>query len=173
MADIKNCKNCGKPENDHQSSTKDCPVGKKHRTLGYSQFSTQTKFEEKPKKKIKSRSAKNKGRELQNYVAQKISELLEIPYGQDELIESRGMGQNGTDVRLSGEARKLFPFSIECKCGCSFSFPAAIKQAKDNQLPNTDWLVVTRRDREKAVVSVDAETFFKIMKELHDYRKKT
>ena len=37
------CKNCGKPKDHHNATTKGCPIGKKHRTLGYTAFS-ETKF---------------------------------------------------------------------------------------------------------------------------------
>ncbi len=33
-----NCKNCGKPKGDHQFLTLNCPAGRKHRTLGYTNF---------------------------------------------------------------------------------------------------------------------------------------
>lgn len=36
--DVK-CARCGKPGHQHNSSTRACPIGRKHRTFGYSQFS--------------------------------------------------------------------------------------------------------------------------------------
>ena len=64
---------------------------------------------------MKTSSCKAKGRQLQDWVAQKISELLNIPCGKDEAICGREMGQDGVDIRLIGEARVRFPFSVECK----------------------------------------------------------
>ena len=55
---------------------------------------------------IKTSSAKAKGRSLQQWVCQKISDLLNIPWGKDELIASREMGQSGVDIRLIGEAQE-------------------------------------------------------------------
>lgn len=107
-------------------------------------------------------SRKAKGRRLQNWVSEKISKLLDIPCGRDELIAPREMGQTGTDVRLIGEALKGFPFSVECKYQETWALPSWIKQAQENQKKNTDWLLVCKKNREKPVVVIDAEVFFKI-----------
>ena len=64
---------------------------------------------------MKSSSAKAKGRRLQQWVCQQIASVTGLPFGKDMTIASREMGQSGTDVRLVGEARDAFPFSIECK----------------------------------------------------------
>ena len=109
---------------------------------------------------IKSRKAK--GRKLQNWTAKKISDLLGIPCGKDEDIQGREMGQSGTDVRLVGEAKELFKYSIECKHQENLSIPSWIKQAKTNQLEGTDWLLVCKRNRENPIVILDAEAFFRL-----------
>jgi hypothetical protein len=113
--------------------------------------------------KINVHSAKAKGRRLQQWVCEQISNLLDIQWGTDCLIASREMGQSGTDVRLIGEALKQFPFSIECKYQETWSVPAFIQQAKENQKEDTDWLLFMKRNREKPVVVMDAEAFFKLM----------
>ena len=116
------------------------------------------------KKRITVKSAKAKGRILQNWVAEKISQLLNIPYGKDELISSREMGQSGTDVRLIGKSLELFPFSVECKSTESWQIHEAIKQAKDNKKDGTDWLLFMKRSRQEPVVIMDAERFFELYK---------
>jgi hypothetical protein len=121
---------------------------------------------------IKTRSAKAKGQDLQKTVCKKISELLGIPYGKDEEISSRESGQSGTDIRLSPRLRKLFPFSIECKNQQKWGIKPAIEQAKQNQYPNTYWLVVfkktgrTKEDRIKPVVMMDLDDFFELLSKL-------
>jgi hypothetical protein len=115
------------------------------------------------KRKITIKSAKAKGRNLQKWVAEKISKLIGIPVGKDELISSREMGQSGTDILLIGKALELFPFSIECKSTESWQIHEAIKQAKTNQKKDTDWLLVMKRSREDPVIIMDAERFFKLM----------
>lgn len=118
------------------------------------------------KRRIKTASAKAKGRALQQWTCQKISELLGLPWGKDELIASREASQAGTDIRLIGEAQKRFPYSVECKSQETWALPAWIKQAQNNQIEGTDWLLVCKRRREKPVVVMDAERFFDLLKEL-------
>ena len=120
----------------------------------------------KKKKRISTSSAKAKGRGLQQWTCKKISELLNIPWGQDEMIASREMGQCGTDVRLIGEAKKLFPFSVECKCQESWGFPAWIKQAQANQEKGMDWLLVVRKNHMKPIITMDGEAFFRLLEKI-------
>jgi len=117
-------------------------------------------------------SRKAKGRLLQQWVAEKISNLLGIPWGKDELISSRPMGQAGTDLCLLGEAKKKFPYSIEVKRQEAMAIPSWIKQAKNNQLKGTDWLLVCKRSREDTIVIMDADVFFKIQAELIKLKEK-
>jgi hypothetical protein len=66
------------------------------------------------KKRIKISSAKAKGRNLQNYTAQKIAEVTGLKVEKDGDIEGRQMGSSGADVILRGKAKELFPFDTEC-----------------------------------------------------------
>jgi len=109
---------------------------------------------------------KAKGRKLQKIIAERISKLLDISCGKDELIESRESSQNGVDVKLIGKARELFPFSIECKNQEKWSILSWIKQAKANQLPNTDWLLFIKKNNIDPLVIVDIEVFFKLMEKI-------
>lgn len=111
-------------------------------------------------------SRKAKGRKLQNWVAKKLSELLNIPYGKDKDIQGREMGQSGTDVKLYGKAAELFPFSIECKNQETWAVPAWMKQAKENENEGTDWLIVCKKNGVKPIIILDAEIFFKIYKKI-------
>ena len=115
------------------------------------------------KKRITVQSAKAKGRKAQQWIMRKISDLTGIPCGKDELIASREMGQSGTDVRLIGKAQKAFPWSVECKWQESWSVPAFIRQAKENQKKDTDWLLLMKRNQHEYVVVLDAEVFFKLL----------
>jgi hypothetical protein len=123
------------------------------------------------KKRITVASAKGKGRRLQHWTAQKISELLGLPWGYDEVISPREMGQAGTDIRLVADAKDLFPWSIECKNTESWGVPSFIKQAKDNQLPGTDWLVVMTKNHHENIVVLDAEVFFDILRLMKGSKK--
>ena len=81
--------------------------------LKKSESLVKTKQEEKPKRKqrISHASAKARARNLQKWVCKVISKILRIPWGKDELIRSREMGQPGVDVPLLGRAFKLCPFT--------------------------------------------------------------
>jgi hypothetical protein len=117
-----------------------------------------------PHKKISTSSAKAKGRSLQQWTCQKISELLDIPWGKDELIASREASQTGTDIRLVGEAKKKFPYSVECKWQESWSLSSWIEQAKSNQGKEMDWLLIIKKSRMTPLVVMDADRFFELLK---------
>jgi len=117
------------------------------------------------RKRISVSSAKSKGRELQKWTAEKISDITGIKCGKDELISSRGGGQSGTDIVLIGKAQKLFPYAVECKRTEKLDLYGSIRQAEANQKEGTDWLLVSRRSQEKAIVTMDAEAFFKLVKD--------
>jgi len=111
---------------------------------------------------MKTKSAKAKGRRLQQWVADRIALATGLESGKDKMIASREMGQAGTDVRLVGDAAKRFPFSIECKCQETWSVHKWIKQAKSNMFLGMPWLVFCKRNNEKPVVIMDADEFIMI-----------
>jgi len=119
---------------------------------------------------ISIKSGKAKGRKFQQYIAEKVSQLLDIPWGKDELISSRAGGQSGTDLVLLGKAAKLFRFSVECKSTEKWDVHGAIKQAKANRKKGTDWLLFMKRSRESPVVIMDVDTFFSMQKDLLSLR---
>lgn len=113
-------------------------------------------------KPIKVRSAKNKGKNLQNRVCELLSRFTHIPWGNKEefLIQSRPMGQHGVDVILLGEARDKFPFSIECKSTEAFSFAKTIEQAKANVKDGDSWMIIHKSSKlNKPVMIMEFETF--------------
>ena len=120
---------------------------------------------ERADKPIKVRSAKAKGMNFQATVCEFIADLIGIPFlrGDDEsLILPRASGQNGTDIALRGEAKKRFPFSVECKASESLNIVETIAQAKANEGIGTDWLVVHRRKAlEEDIVMMSWQTFAK------------
>ena len=117
---------------------------------------------EKELKPIAVSSRKAKGRGLQQLVAARVSDYIGIPWGKDEAIQSRGMGQSGNDVILIGEARRRFPFSVECKATEALSLKPTIDQAKANELDGTSWLVVHKRKGMDPIVIIDFEKFLEI-----------
>lgn len=115
------------------------------------------------RKGIKPGSAKAKGRALQQWMCQKISELTGERWGRDCPIESRPMGQAGPDVRLERHVLEEFPFTVECKWQERWSVTDWIEQARRNQVEGTDWLLIMRRSRMRPVIVMDAERFFELI----------
>ncbi len=120
---------------------------------------------------MKTSSAKAKGRVLQQWVAQKLSELTGYAWGYNEMISPREMGQSGTDIRLVADAKDDLPYSIEAKNQERWSVHKWIDQAIANQEPGTDWLLICKRNRKQPVVVMDAERFFAVLDRLPGKRK--
>lgn len=125
---------------------------------------------------MKVSSIKDKGRRLQKWVANKIGQAIGLPVGKDLPIQSREMGQSGADIRLDSQAKRFFPFSVECKNTAKWNMTKAIQQAKENTAPGQHWLVVFKRESRRPderippVVILDAEVFFDLFKRVHDTR---
>jgi hypothetical protein len=120
---------------------------------------------------ISKKAAKEKGKRLQKWTASKISEFLNIPFGNEDenIIKSRPMGLNGTDVILIGDAKKKFPFSIECKSAESFSLTKTIEQVKKNTKVNESWLIIYKNKKlTKPVAIVDAELLIQLIAEKYN-----
>ena len=77
------------------------------------------------------RSSKAKGRRLQNMVRDKLRVAF-AEHLEDDDIKSQIMGVNGEDIVLSPAARKLIPYSIECKNVERLNVWQCLQQAEDN-----------------------------------------
>ena len=113
-------------------------------------------------KRIKVSSAKGKGRGLQNWVAERISNLIGEKFdNQDDEAPIRGreMGQRGTDVVLKGEARKKFPFTIECKNVETIHFRDFVDQARKYSEAGGWLLVIRTKSLPETTVSMSWGTF--------------
>ena len=110
---------------------------------------------------MKTSSAKAKGRRLQQWVRDKLIELLSVD---PEDIESRPMGSSGEDLIMGVQTKKIFPYSIECKNQEAVNVWKAYEQAESN-CGKYEPLVVIKRNRSKPLVLVDAEYFISIHKE--------
>jgi len=118
---------------------------------------------------MKTSSCKAKGRNFQYWVANKIAELLGVNFNQqDDLcpIHSREMGQSGTDVYIRNkELKEQFPYAIECKNTETVSLYKYIEQAKSNTESGEQWLLFHKKNRSKPIVIMDAEYFFRLLKD--------
>lgn len=119
---------------------------------------------------IKVSSRKGKGRKLQYFVCERIASLFNVEFDQNDddcPIHSREMGQHGTDVITRGKVKKLFPFSIECKCQENLQIPQWVEQARNNVEQNKSWLLVVKKKTigHEPIVIMEWGSFEELMKE--------
>lgn len=111
-------------------------------------------------KSIRPQSAKAKGRRLQQHVRDAILEAY--PSLESDDVRSTSMGAGGEDVQLSPAARKLFPYSIECKNLAKIAVFNYYEQATGHG--NHEPLVVIKQNRSKPLAVVDLEHFMELVK---------
>ena len=110
---------------------------------------------------MKTRSGKAKGRRLQN----KIRDLL-LEHFSDKLepddVKGAIMGESGEDIKLSPAARKLIPYSFECKNQEKLSIWSSLEQAAEN---SGDYppVLIFKRNRSKTYVTIELEEFMKLI----------
>ncbi|MBU46188.1 MAG: hypothetical protein CMD28_02055 [Flavobacteriales bacterium] len=108
---------------------------------------------------MKARSAKNKGKRLQNILRDKLVKLY--PDLKDD-IGSQIMGMTGEDIVLTPHARKKLPFSFECKNVEKLNVWKSFKQCETNSGKSTPVLVI-KRNRETPKVVMDLEEWLKLL----------
>jgi|TARA_B110000263_G_C15151728_1_gene438205 hypothetical protein len=111
---------------------------------------------------MKTRSAKNKGKRLQNSVRDVLLETFKEDLEPDD-IKSAIMGDSGEDIQLSPAARKLIPYSIECKNQEKLNIWSSLEQAEGNSKESTPVLIF-KRNRSKTYAVVELKEFIKLIK---------
>ena len=109
-------------------------------------------------------SAKAKGRRLQQWMRDKLIEMLDV---HPEDIESRSMGAGGEDLIMARAARKKFPMSIECKNVEKLNIWDAYEQASAN-CGDYQPIVVMKKNGKKPLVVVDAEYYIYLFGEKNE-----
>ena len=115
---------------------------------------------------MNTRSGKAKGRRLQN----KIRDLL-LEHFSDKLepddVKVAIMGESGEDIKLSPAARKLIPYSFECKNQEKLSIWSSLEQAAEN---SGDYppVLIFKRNRSKTYVTLELEDFLKLINDRSD-----
>ena len=107
---------------------------------------------------MKVQSAKAKGRRFQQWVRNKLIEILNI---HPEDIESRSMGAGGEDLIMARAAREKFPYSVECKNQEKVNIWESYKQAVENS-KDYEPILIIKRNNHKPLVLIDAEHFVKL-----------
>ena len=115
---------------------------------------------------MKTRSAKQKGRRLQQNVRDLLLEALS-EYLEEADIRSTSMAAPGEDLLLSPLARKLVPLSLECKNQEALNVWKAYEQAESN-CGKYEPLVVIKRNRSKPLVLIEAQYFINLHKDKDD-----
>lgn len=95
------------------------------------------------------RSAKAKGRRLQNFVRDLLRDKFDSLEEDD--IKSATMGMAGEDIVLSPAARKEIPYSFECKNVERLQFWSSVEQASTNSNGRTPVLVVKKNGKDPYV----------------------
>lgn len=115
---------------------------------------------------MKPKSAKAKGRNLQNYVRDKlrtifVEEWKLVPALENDDIKSQTMGMSGEDIVLSPSAKKLIPYSFECKNTEKLNLWKAIEQAASN-CEDRDPVVIIKRNRSKVYAVLELDCFLNL-----------
>ena len=111
---------------------------------------------------MKPRSAKNKGKRLQNKIHDIILEKFDSLEPDD--VRSITMGDSGEDILLSPAARRLFPFSVECKNQEKLNIWSALEQAEENSGDHTP-LVIFKRNRSKTYAVLEFDRLLELLNE--------
>ena len=112
---------------------------------------------------MKTSSAKAKGRKLQDLVRDRLrSVYTEILETND--IESQVMGMSGEDIVLSPAAKRVIPYSFECKNQERLNLWEAYSQAESN-CGDHQPIVFLKKNNHKPLVLVDADYFVGLHKD--------
>jgi len=111
---------------------------------------------------MKPRSAKNKGKRLQNRIRDLILEKFDSLEPDD--VRSITMGDSGEDILLSPAARRLFPYSVECKNQEKLNIWSSLEQAEENSGKHTP-LVIFKRNRSKTYAVLEFDKLLELLNE--------
>jgi hypothetical protein len=108
------------------------------------------------------KSAKAKGRKLQNLVVKALREAY--PELEDDDIKAQIMGVSGEDVVLSPLAKRTIGLSFECKNQERLNLWDSLEQAETNCEERTPVLVF-KRNRSEVYAAIPFEYLIKLIKE--------
>tara|TARA_R100000501_G_C2606820_1_gene102373 strand:- start:449 stop:739 length:291 start_codon:yes stop_codon:yes gene_type:complete len=87
-----------------------------------------------------------------------------FPTLEEDDIKSQTMGMTGEDIVLSPAARKLIPYSFECKNVERLQFWAAVEQAESNSDGRFPAIVV-KKNRREPYIAIPLDSFIELIKE--------
>jgi len=119
---------------------------------------------------MKTSSCKAKGRRLAQAVCNKIREKFIRLIPHDVIVQPSGI--NGEDLRLSPEATRLVPFSIECKNREHINIWQSFEQCKKNTNPHTVRpLLVFSRNKSEIMAVLQFDDLLELLSVLEFRRK--
>lgn len=111
---------------------------------------------------MKPASAKQKGRSFQQLVRDRL--LDTFPSLTLDDIRSTSMGSNGADLLLSSAAKKVIPYTFECKARKTakglYDWMAQARSGDTKLTP----IVVLKADRQKPLVMLEFDHFIDLIK---------
>ena len=108
------------------------------------------------------RSAKAKGRKLQNFLRDLLKQAF--PSLREDDIKSQTMGMCGEDIVFSPAAQDKIPYSFECKNQERIQLWAALGQAEENCGDRVPILVI-KRNRSEPYAVVPLNVFMGLIQE--------
>ena len=107
-------------------------------------------------------SRKAKGRRLQNWTRDTLLSIFKTLDDND--ISCAIMGETGEDIKLSNPAKKLIPYSFECKNKETFKgIYDIMKQAESNAKTSYNSVGIIKMNNQQPLAIVDAMHFLKLI----------
>ena len=107
--------------------------------------------------------SKAKGRKLQNLLRDELR--VAFPSLEEDDVKSQTMGMPGEDIVLSPAARKVIPYSFECKNVERLQFWSAVEQCETNCKENIAPAVVVKKNRKSPMVAIPLDVFLGLIRE--------
>ena len=111
---------------------------------------------------MKIKSAKAKGRNLQNLVRDKLRSIFVGKKLEDDDIKSQTMGMSGEDIVLTPAAKKQIPYSFECKNTERLNLWKSLEQCESN-CEDRDPVLVIKRNRSEVYAVVKFDNFLNLI----------
>ena len=84
-----------------------------------------------------------------------------MPRLEEDDIKSQTMGMTGEDIILSPAARKIIPYSFECKNVEKLNIWSTLEQAETNTPKGATPVAVIKRNRSKVYVIIEFDAWIK------------
>ena len=113
--------------------------------------------------------SKAKGRKLQNFVRDELR--VAFPSLEEDDVKSQTMGMPGEDIVLSPAARKVIPYSFECKNVERLQFWSSVEQCETNCKEELSPILIVKKNRKDPYACIPIDIFISLIKELHGQQR--